>query len=103
MTQVPATFTRDANHVPITNLGLTTSKAITYVGGTTGATGATTLFTVTGGKELFTIPLAGKNDRSFQNITDYKIILSPGETITLAGTSANSATIKGTLLWKELF
>lgn len=41
-------FGRDANHVPITGLGLITSKTITYVAGTTGATGATTLFTVTG-------------------------------------------------------
>ena len=41
-------FQRDANHVPIVNLGLMASKAITYVAGTTGATGATTLFTVTG-------------------------------------------------------
>lgn len=41
-------FLRDANHQPITSLGLTASKAITYVAGTTGATGATTLFTVTG-------------------------------------------------------
>lgn len=41
-------FQRDANYVPITNLGLTASKAITYAAGTTGATGATTLFTVTG-------------------------------------------------------
>lgn len=41
-------FQRDANHVPITNLGLQTSKTITYVAGTTGAIGTTTLFTVTG-------------------------------------------------------
>lgn len=41
-------FTRDANHVPITTLGLTGSKTITYVAGTTGAVGATTLFTITG-------------------------------------------------------
>lgn len=41
-------FTRDANHVPITSVGLTVSKDITYAAGTTGATGATTLFTVTG-------------------------------------------------------
>jgi len=41
-------FQRDANHVPITNLGLIESKSITYVAGTTGAIGATTLFTVTG-------------------------------------------------------
>jgi len=41
-------FQRDANSVPITGVGLVASKAITYVAGTTGATGATTLFTVTG-------------------------------------------------------
>jgi hypothetical protein len=41
-------FQRDANHVPITNLGLTATKSITYSALTTGATGATTLFTVTG-------------------------------------------------------
>ena len=41
-------FTRDANFVPITNLGLQASKAITYSALTTGATGTTTLFTVTG-------------------------------------------------------
>ena len=41
-------FQRDANHVPITNLGLTETKTITYVAGTTGAIATTTLFTVTG-------------------------------------------------------
>lgn len=43
-----ATYNRDGNWVPITTLGLTSTKSITYVAGTTGATGATTLFTVTG-------------------------------------------------------
>ncbi len=41
-------FPRDANHVPIVNLGLTATKAITYSALTTGAVGLTTLFTVTG-------------------------------------------------------
>lgn len=41
-------FPRDANFVPITSLGLTQSKAITYAAATTGAVGLTTLFTVTG-------------------------------------------------------
>lgn len=41
-------FNRDDNHVPITDLGFTQTKAITYAAATTGATGATTLFTVTG-------------------------------------------------------
>jgi len=48
MTRVSEAFVRDANNVPITDLGLIASKAITYVEGTTGAVGATTLFTVTG-------------------------------------------------------
>ena len=41
-------FNRDANQVPITGLDLVASKAITYVTSTTGATGTTDLFTVTG-------------------------------------------------------
>lgn len=45
---ISATFLRDENYVPIQGIGFTASKAITFVGATTGATGATTLFTVTG-------------------------------------------------------
>lgn len=41
-------FNRDDNYVPITNEGFVESKAITYAAATTGATGSTTLFTVTG-------------------------------------------------------
>lgn len=48
MTVLSSAFNRDANFVPIDSLGLLASKAITYSTLTTGATGATTLFTVTG-------------------------------------------------------
>jgi hypothetical protein len=48
MPQIESSFKRDANGVPIVNEGLIASKAITYVASTTGATGAVTLFTVTG-------------------------------------------------------
>lgn len=48
MSQIVSTFRRDANHVPITGPGFINTKSITYAAGTTGATGATTLFTVTG-------------------------------------------------------
>lgn len=48
MAPIESAFNRDANSVPITGLGLQATKAITYVAGTTGAVGATTLFTVTG-------------------------------------------------------
>lgn len=48
MTTISSAFNRDANYVPIVNLGLTATKTITYVTATTGAIGATTLFTVTG-------------------------------------------------------
>lgn len=41
-------FKRDANRNAITDLGLIETKSITYSALTTGATGATTLFTVTG-------------------------------------------------------
>lgn len=44
---VSAAFMRDANHVPITGLGLVESKTVT-LDGTTGVTGVTNLFTVTG-------------------------------------------------------
>ncbi len=59
--------------------------------------------TVTGGIEIIPSPLAGKNDKISENITDYKIVLNPGETITVAGSSANSATINASALWRELF
>lgn len=48
MSIISSAYSRDANGVPITNLGLLVSKTITYVAGTTGAVGTTTLFTVTG-------------------------------------------------------
>lgn len=48
MTTVTSAFNRDANHVPITALGLTETKEITFSALTTGAVGPTTLFTVTG-------------------------------------------------------
>ena len=59
--------------------------------------------TVTGGTTLIGSSLAGKNDKDSESLTDYDFILSPGETITFAGSSANSATIHADLLWKELF
>ena len=58
---------------------------------------------LTGGTELFVMPLAGKNDSAMKDIDNLKVILNPGETLTLAGTSANSATIDAAGLWRELF
>lgn len=49
MVSVAQTFTRDANRVPITYLGLQTSKTIAFTGAAgLGAVGTVTLFTVTG-------------------------------------------------------
>lgn len=59
--------------------------------------------TLTGGTEMFNIPLAGKNDKELIDVTPYSIVIEPGETITISGLSDNSATINGSLLWKELF
>lgn len=59
--------------------------------------------TVTGGVELLSYPLAGKNDKAFENVLPYKLIIHPGETITLAGSSDATAAIHGSSFWKELF
>jgi len=59
--------------------------------------------TISGGKELVTFPLAGKNDRGGDSLVPFDIIIGPNETVTMTGSSANSATINGSLLWKELF
>ena len=59
--------------------------------------------TVIGGTEVFSVPLAGKNDALIEELIQHKIIIAPGETLTLAGSSANSATIRGSGLWRELF
>lgn len=59
--------------------------------------------TVAGGKELVSFDLAGKNDRDSMSLIDEKIILNPGETLTIAGSSANSATMRAQTPWRELF
>lgn len=58
--------------------------------------------TVTGGKELIDGELAGKNAQVNENLVSYEFIIHPGETVTIAGASANSATIRAALLWREL-
>lgn len=59
--------------------------------------------TVTGGTTIIEYPLANKNDKVAENVIPYKFIIHPGDTITLAGSSAASATINASVLWKELF
>ena len=59
--------------------------------------------TLTGGKELLSLSLAGKNDAESLPLEGLRIFLHSGDAITLAGTSANSATIDGSILWRELF
>jgi len=59
--------------------------------------------TLTGGKTLLSYPLAGKNDKLIQKLKDLTIVLGPGESLTIAGSSTNSATIDASILWKELF
>lgn len=59
--------------------------------------------TVTNGTELFSGDLAGKNDKILEKLNDFKIMVHPGNTITVAIQSANSATLNGSLMWKELF
>jgi hypothetical protein len=62
----------------------------------------TSATSVSDGRELLGSPLAGKNDKSIESLTEYNFLVGPGETITLAAESDNSATMRGELLWKEL-
>lgn len=59
--------------------------------------------TLTGGKTIATGLLAGKNDKFDKPLIDIRVILNPNETLTVAGASANSATLDATILWRELF
>jgi hypothetical protein len=59
--------------------------------------------TITNGVELFSGDLAGQNDKITENLKDFKITLHPGNTITVGIQSSNSATLNGSLMWKELF
>lgn len=58
---------------------------------------------LSGGVEIPPFLLAGKNDKVIFDLTNYDIILAPGETITAAGLSTNSATIKSAIMYKDLF
>jgi len=59
--------------------------------------------TVIGGKELWATPLAGKNDSKLIPLVNNRILLHPGDTLTIAGSSANSSTIRAQITWRELF
>jgi len=59
--------------------------------------------TVTGGRELFSGDLAGKNDKITENLRGYEMLVHPGDTITVAVSSTNDATLNGSFMWKELF
>jgi len=59
--------------------------------------------TVTGGTELVSVELAGKNDKAILDVSRYQIIMAPNDTLTIAVSSANSATFRGSMVWKELF
>ncbi len=59
--------------------------------------------TLTGGTDVTDGFMAGKNDTFNEALILKKIILNPGDTLTVSGTSANSATIDASVAWKELF
>lgn len=59
--------------------------------------------TVTWWIDFLDFQLAWKNDKINQELFDLDIILQDWDTVTVAVSSANSATFKWNLLWKELF
>jgi hypothetical protein len=58
---------------------------------------------ITGGRQIFGVPLAGKNDKVLEQLNGLDILLQSGETLTVLASSANNATINAALLWRELF
>lgn len=58
---------------------------------------------VSGGKRFLPVFLAGKEAADGGDLFKYDIILHPGDTCTVAAASSSTATIKASLLWKELF
>lgn len=58
---------------------------------------------LSGGEELLDTELAGKNDKDRLVLQEFKILVEPGETITIAGQSVGSATMKASVSWRELF
>jgi len=57
----------------------------------------------TGGRELLPVLLSGQNDKDKLKLNDLKIIVRPGQAITVAASSSNSATVDASLFWRELF
>ncbi len=60
--------------------------------------------TLTGGVNLLPIAMAGKNDRENPDVNNKRIILGPGETLTISGTNTSgTATFRAAIQWRELF
>jgi len=60
--------------------------------------------TLTGGVNILPIPMAGKNDKDNFDVSDKRIILGPGETLTISGTNTSgTATFRAAIQWRELF
>lgn len=59
--------------------------------------------TITGGELISPAFLAGKNDSFGREVSNFKVLLGPGDALTVAAQSASSATIKASLLGRELF
>jgi len=60
--------------------------------------------TLTGGVNILPIPMAGKNDKDNFDVNNKRIILGPGETLTISGTNTSgTATFRGSIQWRELF
>ncbi len=89
MAQIQSAFSRDANGVPITGNGLIASKAITYAGSTTGATGVTTLFTVTG---AITVRVFGICGLTLVGAAELEVGIS-GDTARLLAQITNATTL----------
>jgi len=59
--------------------------------------------TVTDGRNIIPISLAGRDAAGSEFLGSLEIIINPGETVTFAVQSSNSSTMEGELLWRELW
>lgn len=59
--------------------------------------------TVTGGEDAIDFILAGQRDSQVLKVNEWELLLEPEDTWTIATSSTANATVKVSLIWKELF
>lgn len=80
--------------------GSTADNGVTITSGNSIASFDTAGTTITGGTQLFSVSMDNP-DSAIVDLTPYDIFLAPGDTLSIAGTSSNNATMTASLNWNE--